>query len=86
MDRNYTLFPNDENGDVLWHLRNRGDALTHPREIDVTAILPSEEAAIDLATVCLRNGFLSDCGTGLLVAGGVSRHGLRPVNATSSPP
>jgi hypothetical protein len=57
MDRDYALFPNDDNGNVLWHLRSRGDALTQPREIDVTAILPSESAAVELATACLRRRF-----------------------------
>jgi Regulator of ribonuclease activity B len=43
MKRDYAQFPNDDNGDVLWHLHSKGDALTEPREIDFTVILPSEE-------------------------------------------
>jgi hypothetical protein len=57
MQRDYTLFPKDDNGDVLWHMRTKGDALTKPRELDFTVILPSEEAAIEFAVACLRSGF-----------------------------
>jgi hypothetical protein len=42
MDRDYAQFPSDDNGNVLWHLRSKGDSLKEPREIDVTAIFPSE--------------------------------------------
>jgi hypothetical protein len=57
MKRDYTLFPNDDNGDVLWHLRSKGDTLTAARELDFTVILPSEDAAIEFAVTCLRSGF-----------------------------
>jgi len=57
MKRDYSLFPNDDNGDVLWHMRSKGDELTQPRELDFTVILPSEEAAINFALGCLRSGF-----------------------------
>src|SRR5262249_40649981 len=55
MKRDYTRFPADDNGDVLWELHSEGDALTEPREIDFTVILPSEDAAIEFAVICLRS-------------------------------
>jgi hypothetical protein len=57
MKRDYTQFPKDDNGEVLWQLRCEGDALTEPRELDFTVILPSEEAATEFAVICLRSGF-----------------------------
>lgn len=62
MKRNYQEFPDDDNGDVLWHFRSKGDALTEPREIDVTVIFPSEEAAIEFAVIGLRSGFKVELG------------------------
>ncbi len=56
MKRDYNLFPQDDNGEVLWELRSQGDALTEVRELDFTVILPSEEAAIQFAVICLRGG------------------------------
>ena len=57
MKRDYTEFPKDDNGEVLWQLRCEGDALTESRELDFTVILPSEEAATEFAVICLRSGF-----------------------------
>ena len=57
MTRDYARFPNDDNGNVLWHMYSRGDALTKVRELDFTIILPSEHAAIELAVICLQSGF-----------------------------
>jgi hypothetical protein len=57
MKRDYSQFPEDDNGEVLWQLRCEGDALTEPRELDFTVILPSEEAATEFAALCLRSGF-----------------------------
>jgi hypothetical protein len=55
--RDLVLFPADENGDVLWHMRSKGDALSQPREIDFSAVFPSEDAALDYAMGCLRSSF-----------------------------
>jgi hypothetical protein len=57
VNRDYSQFPDDDNGEVLWQLRCEGDALTESRELDFTVILPSEEAAIEFAVICLRGGF-----------------------------
>ena len=57
MKRDLKKFPDDDNGNVLWEFRTNGDALTEPREIDFTVILPSEDAAIEFSVICLRSGF-----------------------------
>ena len=57
MKRDYKEFPDDDNGNVLWHFRSKGDALTEPREIDFSVIFPSEEAALEFAVTCLRSEF-----------------------------
>jgi hypothetical protein len=51
------LFPADDNGDVLWHMRLKGDGLSRPREVDFSAVFPSEDAALDYAIGCLRSSF-----------------------------
>jgi hypothetical protein len=55
MTRDYTKFPDDENGDVLWRMRQEGDDLDKPREVDFSVIFPSEEAALQFAVDLLRN-------------------------------
>jgi hypothetical protein len=55
MKRDYAQFPDDENGDVLWRMRDHGDNLAKPREIDFSVIFPTEEAALRFAVHLLRN-------------------------------
>jgi Regulator of ribonuclease activity B len=55
MKRDYTRFPDDENGDVLWRMLEDGDNLSKPREIDFSVIFPTEEAALQFAVHLLRN-------------------------------
>ncbi|WP_440224225.1 ribonuclease E inhibitor RraB [Dokdonella sp. MW10] len=50
------LFPDDENGEVLWRMAQDGDNLDKAREIDFSVIFPSEEAAMQFATRLLRRG------------------------------
>ena len=57
MTRDFDQFPKDDNGDVLWQMRSKGDSLAKPREIDFTAIFPSGDTAVQFAVVCLRDGF-----------------------------
>ncbi len=42
---------------MLWHMRAKGDALSQPREIDFSAVFPSEDSALDYAVGCLRSSF-----------------------------
>ena len=51
MKRDYRQFPKDDNGEVLWHLRTSGDALTDAREIDFSVIFPSRQAASAFAAM-----------------------------------
>jgi Regulator of ribonuclease activity B len=56
MERDSTTFPNDENGDVLWRMKQQGDNLSIAREIDFSVVFPSEPAALKFAVYLLRNG------------------------------
>jgi hypothetical protein len=55
MKRDYTRFPDDENGDVLWRMLEDGDNLSKPREIDFSVVFPTEDAALQFAVHLLRN-------------------------------
>jgi hypothetical protein len=55
MNRDASLFPDDENGDVLWNMHGDGDKLSTPREVDFSVIFPSEDAALKFAVDLLRN-------------------------------
>ena len=55
MSRNYSQFPDDENGDILWNMQQEGDNLDIPREIDFSIIFPTEQAAIQFAVELLRS-------------------------------
>jgi hypothetical protein len=52
--RNFDIFPSNANGDVLWRMRNGGDDLSKPREIDFSMIFPSKQAAFDFAVAMLQ--------------------------------
>ncbi|SEM22329.1 Regulator of ribonuclease activity B [Pseudoxanthomonas sp. GM95] len=55
MQRNPTLFPDDDNGDVLWRLASAGDDLSIPREIDFTLDFDTEQSALDCGMFLFRN-------------------------------
>ncbi len=55
MQRNPLLFPDDENGEVLWRLASAGDDLSIPREIDFTLDFSEEQAALDCGMFLFRN-------------------------------
>jgi len=55
MKRDYTKFPNDENGNVLWRMLEDGDNLSKPREIDFSVIFSTEEAALQFAVHLLHS-------------------------------
>lgn len=55
MRRDFSRFPDDENGDVLWRMARNGDNLAKSREIDFSVIFPTEDAALDFAVQLLRN-------------------------------
>ena len=45
MTRNYELYPDDDNGNVLWQMHTDGDDLTEPHEIEYSLAFKSEEQA-----------------------------------------
>jgi hypothetical protein len=56
VQRDFSAFPRDENGDALWEMSEDGDDLTLRREMDFSVIFPSEDAAFEFATNLLRSG------------------------------
>ena len=56
MDRDYDVFPDDDNGDVLWSMQEQGDNLSKQREIDFCAIFPTEVSALQFAALLLKTG------------------------------
>jgi hypothetical protein len=55
MVRNYSHFPNDDNGDILWNMSEDGDNLRKQRGVDFSVIFPTEDAALKFAVHLLRN-------------------------------
>ncbi len=55
MKRDFEHFPDDENGDVLWRMKENGDNLSVEREIDFSVIFPTEDAALEFAVHLLKN-------------------------------
>lgn len=55
MQRDKLVFPDDENGDVLWRMNQQGDNLTKAREIDFSVIFSNKEMALKFATHLLCN-------------------------------
>ena len=45
MTRNYELFPDDDNGDVLWQMHEDGDDLTELHDIEYSIAFSSQEQA-----------------------------------------
>jgi len=56
MARDYSRFPDNEDGDILWKMSEEGDNLLLAREIDFSVIFPTEDSALDFAMHLLRHG------------------------------
>ena len=56
MTRDPKRFPDDDNGDTLWHMAQQGDDLSKPREIDFSVIFATEAQALQFAVHLLQNG------------------------------
>ncbi len=56
MKRDYKIFPNDENGDVLWRMYCHGDKLENARTINFSVIFPKQESALEFGIYLLKNG------------------------------
>jgi hypothetical protein len=55
MKRDANEFPDDVNGDALWAMKNNGDDLSKPREIEFTVIFSDEEDALKFGETLLTN-------------------------------
>lgn len=55
MKRDKAIFPDDENGDVLWNMMQQGDDLSKKRDIEFTVIFPTEEEALKFGEILLVN-------------------------------
>ena len=53
-ERDLELFPNDDNGDVLWQMAQDGDDLTEAHEIEYSIAFKSEEQADQCALYLLK--------------------------------
>lgn len=55
IERNLTLFPQDEIGDTLWDMLSSGDDLAQPREIEFSVIFADKESALKFGQFLLEN-------------------------------
>lgn len=53
-ERDYTQFPKDDNGDVLWQMHQDGDDLTEAHEIEYSIAFSSKEKAEQCALFLLQ--------------------------------
>jgi hypothetical protein len=56
MPRDLTKFPEDENGDVLWHMHSSGDDLSKIREVDFSVVFAGEQQALEFSAAVLLAG------------------------------
>ena len=56
MERDFAQFPADDNGDKLWNMRQGGDRLVIPREVDFAVVFSTEEVAMEFAVLLLHYG------------------------------
>ena len=54
MQRDFSAFPEDENGETLWYIAQEGIDLVHPREIDFSVVFPTKESALEFSMTMLR--------------------------------
>jgi len=55
MERDLTLFPDDNNGSALWQMLQEGDDLNQAREIEFSVIFPNKELALKFGHLLLEN-------------------------------
>ena len=55
MERDLTLFPEDDIGEYLWDALNTGNDLNLDREIEFTVIFKSQEQALKFGYLLLEN-------------------------------
>lgn len=57
MQRDFSKYPNDDNGNVLWRLLEHGDDHSVSRDIDFCLDFPTEVAAVDCGVFLFRNEY-----------------------------
>ncbi len=55
MSRDFSIFPDDNNGDALWNMVLKGDDLTKIRDVEFTVIFTTEEGALKFGGALLFN-------------------------------
>lgn len=55
MNRDLTLFPEDETGDMLWKMLTEGDDLAKEREIEFSVIFANQDDALKFGHLLLQN-------------------------------
>ena len=55
MNRDYSRFLDDGNGDSLWRMVKEGDALTEERDIEFTVMFETEDEAMEFGERLLFN-------------------------------
>ncbi len=61
MDRDLTLFPNDNIGDSLWQMKEAGDDLEKIREVEFSVLFPSQALALQFGQLLLENSQKLSC-------------------------
>jgi hypothetical protein len=57
MNRDLKKFPNDENGNVLWALHQKGVPLGEEQEVRFAVIFPKSDDALKFGVFLLRQGY-----------------------------
>lgn len=55
MNRDLTLFPNDNIGDALWQMQQAGDDLEKITELEFSVLFPSQTLALQFGQLLLEN-------------------------------
>lgn len=55
IERDLTLFPEDETGNALWQLLETGNDLISPHEVEFSVIFPTEKQALGFGQFLLEN-------------------------------
>jgi len=55
MTRDLILFPEDEIGNTLWEMQQKGDDLIAAREIEFSVLFPNQELALKFGQLLLEN-------------------------------
>jgi hypothetical protein len=57
VDRDFSKYPKDDNGEVLWRLIENGDDLAIARDVDFSLDFDSEESALQCGMFLFKNEY-----------------------------